>query len=64
MDLNLTEIDKEQLAIALILLKDWKAESFDFETSLYVIQLAQKLGIFENFQNMLGKVPPFRIVPR
>ena len=56
---------KEQVALALILLKDFKCQGkFDIEIAKTIIELAQHLEVYEEYNDLLSKVPPMKIGPR
>jgi hypothetical protein len=61
--MELNESGREQLALALILLKDFKCQGrFDnIEVSLMVIELARYIGVYKEFDKLLTKLPPFKI---
>ena len=62
---KLTEAGREDLAIALILLKDWKSEGrFDLELSRQTLRFARILGIGDEYVDMMSKVPPMKIEER
>lgn len=62
---QLSEAGKEQLALALLLLKDFKAEGrYDIEVYKTVYELAQYVGVEIQFNNLLGKLPTFEIKPK
>ncbi len=64
---DLNEAGREQLALALILLRDFKrcgnAED-DMKNVLIVVELAQMLGVHEEFNKLMSQLPPFKIAPR
>jgi hypothetical protein len=65
MDKELNEAGKEQLALALILLKDYKSGGrMDVEITKMVIELAQHLDVLEQYNKLLPIVPPMKIEPR
>lgn len=62
----LSNDSKQQLAMALILLKDWKMQSCkNFEEKIemmkYVTELARAIDVHSDFEHLLGHVPAFRI---
>jgi hypothetical protein len=62
---SLSQAGKEELALALLLLKDFKSEGrFDPEITLSVLKMAQHLGVLEEFNKLLTQVPPMKVVPR
>ena len=62
---NLSEIGKEQVALALLLLKDFKCEGrFDLEITRMIIDLAAALGVSAQYDKLLSKIPPMKITPR
>lgn len=61
----LSAAGKEDLALALILLKDFKAPgTVDLEVFRMVHGLAQFLEVDEEFNKLLTKLPPFKITTR
>jgi hypothetical protein len=66
-EIQLSEAGKEQLAIALLLLRDFRVQIADadrFESFLEVRKLAEFLGIAEVFDNTICKIPPLTITER
>jgi hypothetical protein len=62
---ELSEAGKEELALALLLLKDFKSQGkMDLEVSMMVIGLADHLGVRAQFDKLMPIVPPMRIEPR
>jgi len=62
---ELSEAGKEELALALLLLKDFKSQGrWDLEVSMMVIGLADHLGVRAQFDKLMPIVPPMRIEPR
>lgn len=63
--MKLTEAGREELALALVLLKDFKCQGrFDADVTISTIRMAQYLGIDAEYQAIQSKVPPMRIEPR
>ena len=62
---ELNEAGRQQVALALILLKDYKTGGvFDIESSLMVIELADHLGVRKEYDELMPVVPPMRIEQR
>lgn len=62
---ELSEAGKEEIALALLLLKDFKSQGkMDLEVSLMIIGLADHLGVRAQFDKLMPIVPPMKIVPR
>ena len=62
---ELSEAGKEEIALALLLLKDFKSQGkMDLEVSLMIIGLADHLGVRAQFDKLMPIVPPMRIEPR
>lgn len=58
---QLSEAGKDQIALALLLLKDWKCKGrFDLEATKMVLELAAHLGVSENFSKVM-MLPRFHI---
>lgn len=65
MDNGLSKSGREQVAVALILLKDFKCDGkFDVDTTMAIIKLAEHLGVGQEFRDLQSKVPPMKIVER
>jgi len=61
----LTKAAKEDIALALILLKDFKSQGrFDVEISKQIFELAEFLGVKEEHDYLLSKIPPMNIKER
>lgn len=61
----LTDEGKLDLALALILLKDYKSQGkWDSDVSLTIIKFATSLGVRKEFTELLSKVPPMLIKPK
>jgi hypothetical protein len=62
---QLSKEGKQQVALALILLKDFKCEGrFDPEITILILKLADTLGVMNEYDGLLSKVPPMKITPR
>ena len=62
---GLTENAKKELALALILWKDFKTEGkFDPELSLQAMKMADYLDVRAQYDSLLSQIPPMRIEPR
>jgi hypothetical protein len=62
---NLTGAGKEELALALILWKDFKSQGkMDIDIMKQTVKFTDMLGITKEFQKMLSKVPPLEIKVR
>lgn len=62
---ELSEAGKEELALALLLLKDFKSQGkMDLDVTIMVIGLADHLGVRAQFDKLLPIVPHMRIEPR
>lgn len=62
----LSEAGKEDLAIALLLLRDFKSDGrgFDVETVKAMLDMAEYLEITDVLNKMMAKFPTMRIVPK
>lgn len=61
----LTPEGKQDLALALILLKDFKSQGkFDSDLLVQIINLAKHLGVFKEYEDLIPKIPPMEIKPR
>lgn len=62
---ELSKAGKEELALALILWKDFKDQGkMDLEIMKQVISFADYLGVRKEFDELLGKLPPLKIEER
>lgn len=62
---ELSEVGKEQVAFALILLKDAKSEGRpDVELTMMILGLADHLGVRAQYDKLMSIVPPMKMVPR
>lgn len=62
---DLSDDGKQQLAMALLLLKDFKTEGrFEPDIVLMIVQLADMLGVREEYDDLVPKIPPMKIEPR
>lgn len=62
---ELSKAGKEELALALILWRDFRAGGkFDMDVVLQMLKFAKHLGIEEELNAMIPKVPPMRIEAR
>jgi len=64
---TLSKDGREQVALALILLRDFKRSgnlTEDFENAQEIIRLAGYLGVAEEFDALTPKIPPMEIRPR
>lgn len=65
MNKELSEAGREQVAMGLILLKDWKSGGkIDIELMKLILGLADHLGVRKEFDFLLAKIPPMKIEPR
>ena len=63
--MELTKAGKEELAIALVLWKDFKIQGkMDIGITHQAIMFADKLGIRSEYEDMMIKIPPMKIEPR
>lgn len=62
---KLSEAGREELALALILWKDFKAQGkMDVEVMKQAIGFAEHLGVRNEFESLLSKMPPLCIIER
>jgi hypothetical protein len=62
---DMSKDGRQQLALALLLLKDFKSEGrCDLDVSLMCLEFADMLGVRKEFEELIPKVPPMRIEPR
>ncbi len=63
--MNLSKEGKNEIALALILWRDFKSGGkFDFEAAKRMFELAKHLDISSELEQLLSKVPPMKIKPR
>lgn len=63
--MQLSDDGKEEFALALILLKDFKSQGhFDAGVSVQIIKMAEYLGIRDVMDKLQAKIPPMIIKPR
>jgi len=64
-DGSLDQDGKEELAVALLLWKDFKTQDgIDPQITLQMIMLARYLGIDRELDKMMAQLPPMRIIPK
>lgn len=62
---NLSEAGKDELAVALILWKDFKSDGkMNLDVTRQFYEFSVMLGIEKNAGKMMAKLPPVKIVPR
>ena len=62
---KLSEAGREQVAMALILLKDWKCKGkFDADVTISILGLADHLEVRAEFDKLMPIVPPMKIEKR
>lgn len=63
--MNLSDAVKEEVALALILWRDFKSQGkYDIEIAKQMIELARHLGVSGQLDDLLLQVPPMKIEPR
>lgn len=61
---DLSDDGKQELALALLLWKDFKADGkFDIELYMMMIELATMLGVKKELEFLISQLPPFKITP-
>ena len=64
-ELALIQAGKEELALAVILWKDFKSQGkMDIEITKSALEMAKHLGVSEEFNGLMSKIPPMKIEPR
>jgi hypothetical protein len=62
---ELSDAGKQELALALLLLKDFKCDGrFDVDVTMMILELVDNLGVRAQFDALMPKVPPMKITPR
>jgi hypothetical protein len=60
-DLGLSQDGKEELALALLLWKDFKTQGKpDMDIALQMFKLADTLGVKKELEDLIPKVPPLK----
>lgn len=63
--MKITEEGKKELAVALILWKDFKSNGkFDLDVTKQMLEFSKHLGIEKETQEMMSQLPPVIIKPR
>lgn len=64
-DLGLSQAGKEELALALLLWKDFKTQDKpDMDITLQMFRLAETLGVTKELNNLLPKMPLLKWVQK
>lgn len=62
---NLTDAGKEELALAILLWKDFKADGkFDVDITMQALKFAAMLDVQQQFEKLMVTLPPLKITPR
>lgn len=62
---SLSEAGKEELALALLLWRDFKANGrYDPRIAIQMFELAQMLGVEQQLHFLMANLPPMKIEPR
>ena len=62
---QLTPAGREELALALLLWKDFKSDGqMNIDISIQAIKFATELGVLEEFNALMPKLPPMKVIPR
>ncbi len=62
---ELSSAGREEVALALILLRDFKSEGrFDVDVTRTILVLADHLGVRAEYERLLPHIPPMHIEPR
>jgi hypothetical protein len=60
-DLGLSQVGKEELALALLLWKDFKTQNnLDPEITLQMFKLSETLGVTKELTDLIPKIPPLK----
>jgi hypothetical protein len=61
----LSDAGREELALALLLWKDFKSQGgMDVDIVRTALGLADHVGVKDEFEKMMSKLPPMKITPR
>jgi hypothetical protein len=62
---RLSEEGRKQVAVALLLLKDWKTDGrFDPDVTMIILELAKILGVSKELEEVMVALPPMKITVR
>ncbi len=62
---ELSEAGKEELALALLLLRDFKSEGkVDLGVTKVILELCEYCGVQKQYDKLSPIVPPMKVVPR
>jgi hypothetical protein len=62
---ELSEAGKEELALALLLLRDFKSDGkMDIGVTKMVLELCEHCGVTKQYEKLMPLVPPMKITPR
>ncbi len=62
---ELSEAGKEELALALLLLRDFKSEGkIDLGVTKMILELCEHCGVTAQYNKLMPIVPPMKVVPR
>jgi hypothetical protein len=63
---NLTNEEKEEVALALLLWRDYKNQGIAYDSSIVIkmLVLAEKLDIKQQLNNLFSVIPPMKIEPK
>ena len=62
---ELSSAGKEELALALVLWKDFKTQGkWDVQITRQALEFADRLNVRKEYDALLIKLPPMRILPR
>ena len=60
-----TDAWKEEIALALLLWRDFKCDGkFDTDVIVQALIMANLLGVKEEYDKLMAQLPPLKIVPR
>jgi hypothetical protein len=63
--MQLTQDGKEEFALAILLWKDFKSEGkMDLDIFQYALKMCEYIGCKEEFEKLMSKLPPMKILPR
>ena len=63
--MELSKAGKEEVALALILLKDFKCDGrFDVDMVMNILKLAEYLGVKQEYDELITQVPPMKVTER
>jgi hypothetical protein len=65
MEAVLSQAGKEEVALALLLLKDFKCDGkFNIEVGISIFRLSEHLGVRVEYEKLMSELPPLKVTLR